>query len=67
VLEAGGLVLFALLAFAELVSADWIAANALWLSRTCTRPGDRGPRGMPETIEGLLAFPKEHPQAPFAG
>jgi all-trans-retinol 13,14-reductase len=32
VLEAGGLLLFALLALAWLISADWAAANALWLS-----------------------------------
>ena len=31
-LEAGGLALFALLAGALLVSHDWTAANALWLS-----------------------------------
>lgn len=31
-LEAGGLALFALLAVAQLVTPDWAAANALWLS-----------------------------------
>jgi all-trans-retinol 13,14-reductase len=32
VLEAGGLLLFALLAVAELISPAWMAASALWLS-----------------------------------
>jgi all-trans-retinol 13,14-reductase len=32
VLEAGGLILFALMTLAHLISADWAAANALWLS-----------------------------------
>jgi phytoene dehydrogenase-like protein len=32
VLEAGGLVLFALIGLAQLISADWTAANALWVS-----------------------------------
>ena len=32
VLEFGGLVLFGLLTFAQLVAPDWTAANALWLS-----------------------------------
>jgi all-trans-retinol 13,14-reductase len=32
VLEAGGLVLFVLLALAQWLSADWMAVNALWLS-----------------------------------
>jgi hypothetical protein len=62
-LEADGLVLFALLA-----RNSWFPTGLRPMRRGCrghvrdrARPVEG--LGMPETIEGPLAFPKEHPQA----